>query len=619
MARCRRAMMSALAVHCLLAALGCATAAPTPATPPTAAAAAAPTELLLNREGAGGRLLHHPRHAPPAFTWRPPHGLPCGSRQVAYQLRLADATGDLVLDTGRVASAESVSVALPPAALRALAPPSGEEGGLRAGRHYSWSVKVWLTDPDPAAEGACESESAWSAPAAFRTALWDGFAPQTHAIWLPSKASYALFRKEIAVPKGATNATAYVTALVSGGKQKLLGAYRLFVNGASAGIGPGRGDCSLQYTGAAADKSLCTEYDTIDLSPHLPASGGTMALGIQSYHMSGAGAVQLQLHFESASGDLLQVGTDAQWLSHDATAFFGPSGATGGYKAPRENQNAQHSPGAWQEASYKPPAGITWAPSVVQSDFPSNVTAKTGLPLSITTGVKVPVLMEVEGSAEPLFFFDQSSDVMGGIHLEVPAGGAKGFKYAEVTLSEELAGPYGSGQLLYPMRTGNTYRYTFTLDAARRSVYDIHEYALYRCECSNGQLGSLCSRGSDDHPCCNRRHAALHQHAVVRAGGTAAAIRRTWLRLGGGAREGDAGVHGAQRDHSQHFLRKLRAADGQVLHRRLAEHVPEIEMRREQLGRGLREAVCGQEAVHVRPGAVALQGLRPLPAGRRPM
>ena len=235
-----------------------------------------------------------------------------------------------------------------------------------------------------------------------------------------------------------------------------------------------------------------------------------MALGIQSYHMSGAGAVQLQVHFESASGELLQVGTDAEWLAHDATAYFGPSSATGGYKAPRENQNAQHSPGAWQEPSYKPPTGITWAPSVVQTDFPSNLTAKTGLPLSITTGVKVPVLMKVEGSAEPLFFFDQSSDgkcssslcatfqdliqqkaaaVMGGIHLEVPAGGAKGFKYAEVTLSEELAGAYGSGQLLYPMRTGNTYRYTFTLDPAKRSVYDVHEYALYRCECSNGRFG----------------------------------------------------------------------------------------------------------------------------------
>ena len=177
---------------------------------------------------------------------------------------------------------------------------------------------------------------------------------------------------------------------------------------------------------------------------------------------------------------LLQVGTDSEWLSHDATAFFGPVSATGGYRAPRENQNAKQSPGAWHLAGYKPPAGASWTPSVAQPDFPTNLTAKTGAPLSITTGVKVPVVVRVEGSAEPLFFFDQTSDVMGGIHLEVPPRGAKGYKYAEVTLSEELAGAYGSGVLLYPMRTGNTYRYTFTLDPAQRSVFDVHEYALYR-------------------------------------------------------------------------------------------------------------------------------------------
>jgi hypothetical protein len=110
--------------------------------------------------------------------------------------------------------------------------------------------------------------------------------------------------------------------------------------------------------------------------------------------------------------------------------------------------------------------------------------AKTGLPLSITTGVVPPVLTRVEQSSvqagvhsDELFFFDQSSEVMGGIHLEVPAGASGGYKYAEVTLSEELDGAYGSGALLYPMRTGNRYRYLFLLDPMERSMFDIHEYA----------------------------------------------------------------------------------------------------------------------------------------------
>ena len=431
------------------------------------AGTAAPSELLLNRD-TGGRVLDR---APPTFTWRPPSDLRCGSKQTAYQLRLVDAAGAMVVDTGRVPSAASTNVALPRAA-----------GELRAGRHYSWSVKVWATEHDQpnagmaTSGGLCESESAWSPPSAFRTAIWDGFAATTQAVWTPGKARYALFRQEIAVPEGAKNATCYVTALVGGAKQKLLGAYRLYVNGASAGIGPGRGDCSLEYKGSAADKQLCTEHDTIDLSDHLPAAGGKLTIGLQSYHEGGSGAVKLQLHFETDTAEVVQVGTNSSWLSHDATAYFNPFSATGGYNAPRENQNASAYAGAWQHSDYHPPKGVAWSPSVVQDDFPATTVAKTGLPLSITTGVVPPVLIRVEQSSDDeLFFFDQTSEVMGGVHLEVPVGASGGYKYAEVTLSEELDGLYGSGALLYPMRTGNRYRYLFSLDPSIRSVFDIHE------------------------------------------------------------------------------------------------------------------------------------------------
>ena len=49
---------------------------------------------------------------------------------------------------------------------------------------------------------------------------------------------------------------------------------------------------------------------------------------------------------------------------------------------------------------------------------------------------------------------------MAGITLTVPHASfaAAGFGFIEMTLSEELDGPYGSGALLYPMRTGNHYR-----------------------------------------------------------------------------------------------------------------------------------------------------------------
>jgi hypothetical protein len=70
---------------------------------------------------------------------------------------------------------------------------------------------------------------------------------------------------------------------------------------------------------------------------------------------------------------------------------------------------------------------------------------------------------------------------MGGIRITVPACPAADIStYAVLTLSEELTGEYGTGGLLYPMRTGNHYKYTLTLDQTGPAVFEMHEYALFR-------------------------------------------------------------------------------------------------------------------------------------------
>ena len=290
------------------------------------------------------------------------------------------------------------------------------------------------------------------------------------------------------LPDELEGAKLYGRTQVSGRQQKLLGAYRLYVNGKAAGIGPGRGDCSLAY---AQDERLCLEYDMIDLTEHLQraqlnssAGSGKLAIGIQSYHSGGdGGGVQLQLNLETASG-MVVLGTNASWQVHDATDYFGPFSTTGGYGAPRENQNASAYPGSWHLPGYTPsPARSPWVTAEVHPSFPTNVTAKLTLPLSIETDQTIPVVMKIkDGGSEPFYFFDQRTEQMGGIHLEVPppAGRSAEFKYLELTLSEELAGEYGTGALLYPMRTGNHYRYIFSLDPTIVSIFDIHEYALYR-------------------------------------------------------------------------------------------------------------------------------------------
>jgi hypothetical protein len=180
-----------------------------------AAAAAGPANLLLNHEAAG-RLLHHPAADPPRFSWSPPHRARCGSRQVAYQLRIRDAVGSTVLDTGRVLEPASVNVFLPAAAQQDSA------SLLQPGRQYRWAVKVWLTDAQQQASsasstaGACVSESGWSETAQLRTALWGRFSAAVEPITLPN-AAYALYRREYELPAVAVKAaTCFVTALVSG-------------------------------------------------------------------------------------------------------------------------------------------------------------------------------------------------------------------------------------------------------------------------------------------------------------------------------------------------------------------------------------------------------------------
>jgi hypothetical protein len=196
--------------------------------------------------------------------------------QDSYRLQLSTDSSFVAVawDTGRMLSrAAELKV---PASL-----------SLSPGTKYFWRVKSWskshgLTHADQAMD-ACESE--WSPHAQFTTALWKGFANETKAVWSSEAgARYTFFRKDLKLVKKVTSAIAHVTAAQSGGKEKLLGAYRLYVNGAAVGIGPGRGEVNV---GA----SNHTMYDIIDLLPRLSEVefdvGSTMHLALQCFHESG--------------------------------------------------------------------------------------------------------------------------------------------------------------------------------------------------------------------------------------------------------------------------------------------------------------------------------------------
>ena len=66
---------------------------------------------------------------------------------------------------------------------------------------------------------------------------------------------------------------------------------------------------------------------------------------------------------------------------------------------------------------------------------------------------------------------------MGGLHLEL--GGLVAGGKVQVTMSEELADTQ-SKTLLYPMRTGNHFRAVWTAGNESTSIFEHHEYKLFR-------------------------------------------------------------------------------------------------------------------------------------------
>jgi len=223
--------------------------------------------------------------------------------------------------------------------------------------------------------------------------------------------------------------TVFITALQSDPQEKLLGAFKLFINGKIYGIGPGRGDVSTT-------KSNHTPYDSIDI-PKTDLSF-PLILAIQSYHAQGQGAVLLELHIEYQDGTKSIVSTNNKtgWLSYDATPGFNPKYQEGRYNAPQEHQIASHLELGWNSnASFKPSKNCNWLPSMERKKFPTYL--KPTLPLNVTNG-RLPV--RVIQTSSTTWFYDFGTDFMGGLHLEI-ANVPVNTKI-KVTMSEELIGKY---------------------------------------------------------------------------------------------------------------------------------------------------------------------------------
>jgi hypothetical protein len=293
-----------------------------------AAQDAAPTGLLadfMRSPAVGVRLA-------PSFTWIVPAcaaGAGDGS-QMAFRIVVTTALGAPVFDSGKVAGNDSTYVA--------YAGPA-----LAAATRYAWTVSTWTAD--------CASPA--SAPAAFVTAPWAGFAAGAQFLTVPS-ATFGYFRTEISVPAGVLSAVAFVAALVD---EPLLSGYKVYVDDRLANIGPGRGEAPV-YGGDGVFRSL--PITTIDLTAALggaPAAA-THALALQAMHSDPNVIFQLELTL--ADGSKTVVVTDASWRAFNGDAHRKPGPAKNGGSAGTgflEYIDARGEPVGWRLPGFVEGAG----------------------------------------------------------------------------------------------------------------------------------------------------------------------------------------------------------------------------------------------------------------------
>lgn len=168
----------------------------------------------------------------PSFSWIVPHVEACNSTvsgqvQTHYQIQVFDTLSSLVLDTAKLPGTSSVNVV-----------PNYTSRVFEAGEMYTWRVKAW-TSPlttNSVQDGSCTT--LWSENATFVVGLSNGFSQFSVPIWTEG-ANFAFFEKSYqncAYESDILAAVVFVTAV---GDEKLLGSYRLFVNGRTVSIGPG--------------------------------------------------------------------------------------------------------------------------------------------------------------------------------------------------------------------------------------------------------------------------------------------------------------------------------------------------------------------------------------------
>ncbi|MCW3845000.1 glycoside hydrolase family 78 protein [Micromonospora yasonensis] len=265
----------------------------------------------------------------PQFGWLPRDVDP-GETQTAYRITVTTAGGDLIWDSGKVASDQQSYV------------PYGGPA-LRAGTAYEWTVRTWdRTDqPSPPGSGAFEtgiSDSQWEGASWIRRATTEAD-------------DYTLARTEVR-----PNASPVVRARAYTAADHT---YELYLNGTRADRGTSFGYPGEDY------------YQAADVSD-LVTAGEPLAIGVR-YHWYGSGqgrpagnrGLLMKLVVEHADGTREVFVTDGSWRVARDTRFVAGAERRNGEGDRVERQDARAEVTGWTRPGYDDSVAPFTAPQVV--------------------------------------------------------------------------------------------------------------------------------------------------------------------------------------------------------------------------------------------------------------
>ena len=335
------------------------------------------------------------------------------------------------------------------------------------------------------------------------------FSSKTQAIWAPvgQNASYVFLRTSDTsvtslmnlgehqlpqISKLVVRVSASQDNVRGDGKQRLLAAYRLYVNNVEVTQGPGRGNVPLH---SLSEKGNAI-YDTVEITEQaLIGDGKSLVIALQCFYGNGGSNAWAMLELDAFDAESTKIGSTVRtnthsWFSYNADAVFSPGVPD---KCGRVNENIRADVfepiSRWKTAGYIPSASHGWASVESRTPLVEPVKKQT-LPLQVHTN-QSPVVLKKVGNNH--WFFDFGIEAMSGVQLVVPGGQPGLSKNVVITLSEQLN---GTDKVLFPQTSGNKYISTCTLAENKLGVdshIEHHEYpGLWRY----GEIKFLDSDGS---------------------------------------------------------------------------------------------------------------------------